>query len=185
MWYVLDTSKIVQTLESLAVTSVSIADIPSNMEILEHNPNNMTIQAKFYYYTGKHEKTETKVLQGAVAELGIGSRRLFSITGRSLPIIQSGVRELILGASTDRAENCFRACLVALQVAIPKPTTSLYMNHSDISAGQQLEKLLQSLEPATLEELSAVLESASVLGFNTVEQVLAVVKLFSNSKNNL
>lgn len=181
MWHVLDTSKIVQTLETLSVSGVLITDIPSNMEVLEHNPNNMTVQVKFYYYTGKHEKTETRVLQGAVAELGVVSRRLFSITGRTMHQIQNGIRELILGASTERAENCFRACLVAVQVASPNLPNSL--SKSNISAGQQLEKLLQSLDANTLDELGAILESASALGFRTVDQVLAVVKLFTTSQS--
>lgn len=202
MWCVVDTGAVVQKMMSnydfnQLPNNVLTVELPSNMQILHHHPNNGTVQVRFYYYAGQHEKkTEVVPLQGAAAELGLSSRRLHSCSGSDLFAIQRGISELILGSETQRQEINLLACSVALEMATHEAPAANVLNHLEasttpanrptvfkgaLSPGQRLEKLLECLSDESLEEIQAVLESSRKLGFHTLEQLSAIIELYRNS----
>jgi len=201
VWCVVDTGAVVQKMMSnfdfnQLPNNVLTVELPSNMQILHHHPNNGTVQVRFYYYAGQHEKkTQVVPLQGAAAELGLSSRRLHSCSGSDLFAVQRGISELILGSDTQRQEINLLACSVALEMATNAAAMSAESHLEDtatpvnrptvfkgaLSPGQRLEKLLGCLDDDSLEEIQAVLESSRKLGFHTLEQLSAIIELYRNS----
>lgn len=180
MWHVVNTAR---ALEDLRIHHKDLSellvagDIPSNLEYIQYPAhNNDTVQVKFYWYNGKYEKTETKVLQGAVAEVGIGSRRLASLSAGNPAAITSGVNELMLGALTAKQEAVYAACLMCLRQAIALP------ENDGKSSGLAMEKMLSSLDESSVEEMYAVLEVATQLGIKSVTQLKSLVSMFMDTK---
>jgi hypothetical protein len=196
MWFTLDTSRIlcdpadlyqVRSIESsskkkLPPLAANIGfDIPSNMEVLFHQTNG-TLQIKFFYYAGGSEQQEQVALRTAVAEVGKNSKRLLSISAKSLPCLRQGIGELVLGCAKPRTELNLRSCLIATQVYEKDFKHLLVFDIMEVSQGQKLEKILQSFDQETLENFQGLLESAFNLKLTSIEQVISVIEMFLNKK---
>lgn len=197
MWFTLDTSRILcdpadlyQTrmddLSSSKKKPVPLAanigfDIPSNMEVLFHQANG-TLQIKFFYYAGGSEQQEQVALRTAVAEVGKNSKRLFSISAKSLPCLRQGINELVLGCAKPRTELNLRSCLIATQVYEKDFKHLLVFDIMEITQGQKLEKILQSFDQETLENFQGLLEAAFNLKLTSIEQIISVIEMFLSKK---
>lgn len=192
MWFTLDTSRIlcnpsdlyqtraedISSSKKKPVVSANIGfDIPSNMEVLFHQANS-TIQVRFFYYAGGSEDLEQQALRTAVAEIGKNSKRLFSISAKSLPCLRNGINELILGCAKPRTELNLRSCLIATEVYETDYKSLLVYDTLEISPGQKLEKILRSFDKETLENFQGLLESAHNLKLTSIEQVISVLEMF-------
>jgi len=196
MWFTLDTSRIlcdpadlyqVRSIEAsskkkLPPLASNIGfDLPSNMEVLFHQTNG-TLQIKFFYYAGGSEQQEQVALRTAVAEVGKNSKRLLSISAKSLPCLRQGIGELVLGCAKPRTELNLRSCLIATQVYEKDFKHLLVFDIMEVSQGQKLEKILQSFDQETLENFQGLLESAFNLKLTSIEQVISVIEMFLNKK---
>jgi hypothetical protein len=198
MWFTLDTSRILCDPADLyqsktddlaskkkpAPLGANIGfDIPSNMEVLFHQTNG-TLQIKFFYYAGGSEQQEQLALRTAVAEVGKNSKRLFSISAKSISSLRQGINELVLGCAKPRTELNLRSCLIATQVYEKDFKHLLVFDIMEVSPGQKLEKIFMSFDIETLENFQGLLESSKNLKLTSIEQVISVLEMFLNDKKN-
>lgn len=184
MWFTLDPAKTIENFSKIGTSSKGasvIFDVPSNMEVLLHESNNI-IQIKFFYYAGGTETLKQQVLNYAVAETGKSSKRLFSISGKSINEILSGIEELILETSKARTECNLQACIRAITFNRNRFTDIENHVSVEMSPGKKIEKILSMANEETIDYIQGLLESSVNLGFDNVQQLIHVIEMYQTKK---